>query len=291
MIFSTAGREALVTGDRVQAGGFLRGQHRLDPLAGLAGALLRAGVDPQRPAVGLEFLDVDHPQPGRRQGTGGGQQGQVGEVLVVDGVVLAALDQPEQVRELQRDRALVLDQRAQARPRSPGCRARGRRRCSPATRSARPCRCAISRPVSAPRNWTSVVMPAGPGGLGHVRGRLDAEHRDARRLEVLQQVAVVAGHLGDQAVRGQLQALDHRLRVPLRVRHPRVGVRGKVGVVGEDILAGHVSGKLHEQAFLAQADVERIERFRFVELVLGNVALAKRRHSEIDERTGKRRTA
>ena len=41
---------------------------------------------------------------------------------------------------------------------------------------------------------------AGAGRLGHVRGRLDAEHRDARRLEVLQQVAVVAGHLGDQAV-------------------------------------------------------------------------------------------
>jgi hypothetical protein len=91
---------------------------------------------------------------------------------------------------------------------------------------------------------------------------------------VLQQVAVVAGYLGDQAVRGQPQALDHRLGVPLRVRDPRVGVRGEVGVVGEDVLAWYISGELHEKAFLAQADMERIERFRIVELILGNVALA-----------------
>ena len=35
-----------------------------------------------------------------------------------------------------------------------------------------------------------------------------------------------------------------------------------------------------------QADVQRIENFCLIELVLGNVALAKRGHPEIDERTG-----
>src|SRR5438067_1614771 len=57
----------------------------------------------------------------------------------------------------------------------------------------------------------------GVGRLGHIRGRLDAEHRDASRLEVLKQVTVVAGHLGDQAAGSQVQASDHRLRIPLRV--------------------------------------------------------------------------
>ena len=35
-------------------------------------------------------------------------------MLVVDRVVLPSLDQPQQVRELQRHRALVLDQRTQS---------------------------------------------------------------------------------------------------------------------------------------------------------------------------------
>ena len=57
------------------------------------------------------------------------------------------------------------------------------------------------------------------------------------------------------------------------------------------MLAGHVGRKLHEQACVAQANVKRIEDFRIVELRLGDVALAQRRHPEIDERTGKRSTA
>src|SRR6185437_16836122 len=61
---------------------------------------------------------------------------------------------------------------------------------------------------------------AGAGRLGHVRGRLDAEHRDAGRPEVLKEIAVVAGYLGDQAVRSKAQTSDHRLRVPLRMRDP-----------------------------------------------------------------------
>ena len=71
----------------------------------------------------------------------------------------------------------VLDQRAQAGGEVRGCPAHGRRRCcrdqvGPAVRSA------ISWPVSAPRNPTSVGMPRGPCRLGHVGCGLDAEHRD-----------------------------------------------------------------------------------------------------------------
>jgi hypothetical protein len=65
-----------------------------------------------------------------------------------------------------------------------------------------------------------------------------------------------------------------------------VGVRRKVSVVGEDMLAGYIGGKLHQQAGVAQANVQWIENFCLVELVLRNVTLAKRRHPEIDERTG-----
>ncbi len=68
------------------------------------------------------------------------------------------------------------------------------------------------------------------------------------RHEVLQQVAVVAGDLGDQAVRVEVEPVDHRVGVALGVRHPGVGVGREVGVVREDVLAGHVSRQLHEQA-------------------------------------------
>ena len=47
----------------------------------------------------------------------------------------------------------------------------------------------------------------GERDLGHVGGRLDAEHGHAERQEVLQQIAVVAGQLDDQAVRPEPEPL------------------------------------------------------------------------------------
>ena len=54
------------------------------------------------------------------------------------------------------------------------------------------------------------------------------------------------------------------------------------------MLTRHIGGKLHEQAGLAQPDVQWIEDLGLVEPFGGNIALAQRRHSEIDERTRKR---
>ena len=57
------------------------------------------------------------------------------------------------------------------------------------------------------------------------------------------------------------------------------------------MLARHIGGKLHEQAGVAQADVQRIEDLGLVEPFGGNIALAQRRHPEVDERARKRRAA
>ena len=167
----------------------------------------------------VEFVHVDDAQPSRGEGAGGGQQGQVREVLVVDRVVLPPLYQAEQVRELQRHHALVLDQRAQAGREAADIRDVGedvvrRHQIGPAV---------LPRDLEAGLGAQELDLgPDTPGArrLGHVRGGLDPEHRNAGRLEVLKQVAVVAGHLGDEAVGSQVQAPDHRLRVPLRMRHP-----------------------------------------------------------------------
>ena len=61
-----------------------------------------------------QLLDVDDGETGRGQHALRRQQREVGVVLVVDRVVLVALDEPQQVRDLDADRAVVGDERAQA---------------------------------------------------------------------------------------------------------------------------------------------------------------------------------
>jgi hypothetical protein len=157
-------------------------------------------------------------------------------MLVVDRVVLPALDEAEQVREFQRHRALVFDQRAQ-----PGREVLDVGHVGEDIVPGHQVGPAVFprylAPGAGPQELDLGPDAAGPGRRGDVRGRLDAEDRDARGLEVLQQITVVAGHFGDEAAGGQAQALGHRLRVALRVRDPGIGVRGKVGVVGKDVFA------------------------------------------------------
>ena len=186
-----------------------------------------------------ELIHVDHPQPGGGQRMRGGQQRQVREMLMVDRVVLPPLDQPEQVRELERHQARVLDQRAQSRGEAADIRhmsedvIRGDQVSSPVL---------LPDPLAGLRPEELDFRPdaARPGSLGHVGGRLYPEHRDSAGRKVLQQVAIVASHLDDLAVSREAEPADHRLRVPPGMRYPGVGVRGEVGVVGKDVLARHV---------------------------------------------------
>src|SRR6202167_3724235 len=145
-------------------------------------------------------------------------------MLVIDRVVLSALDKTEQVRELQRHHAVVFDQRAQAGREAPDVGHVGedivaRHQVRPAVFAGY-----LAAGLSAKELDLGPDAP-GPGRLGDVRGRLDAEYWDARRVQVLQKIAVVAGYLGDEAAGPQSQALGHRLRVALRVLDPRIGVR------------------------------------------------------------------
>ena len=57
------------------------------------------------------------------------------------------------------------------------------------------------------------------------------------------------------------------------------------------MLTRNIGGKLHEQAGLAQPDVQWIEDLGLVKPVGGNIALAQRRHSQINECMRKIRAA
>ena len=140
-------------------------------------------------------------------------------MLVIDRVVLPPLDQAQQVRELQRHRTLVFDQRSQPGRETADIRHVG----EDVVRGHQVGPAVLLRDLPPGLRAQELDLRPDtprPRRLGHVRGGLDTEHRDAGRLEVLKQVAVVAGHLGDEAVGSQIQAPDHRLRVPLRMRHP-----------------------------------------------------------------------
>ena len=90
---------------------------------------------------------------------------------------------------------------------------------------------------------------------------------------MLQQIAVVAGYLGDKAAGRQPETLGHRLCIALRMCDPRIRIRRKVGIVGKDMFAGYVGRKLHEQASVAQPDVQWIEDLSLIKSLLGNITL------------------
>ena len=128
--------------------------------------------------------------------------------------------------------------------------------------------------------------------FGDIGGRLYAEASDAPSHRVLEQIAVVARDLDDEGVALEAEPVN---RSNSRTRrawvHPGIAVRGEVGVMTEDFVGREVGGQLYEQALRADSHVQWVEGLALVELIATQVALAWRRHAEVDERVGQRSTA
>ena len=226
--------------------------------------------------MGGQLLDVEQRQPVGGEDPPHGGEREVGEVLVVDGVELVLLEQPQQVRELHRDRPArrqrdrqpgdevvelrhvgedvvaddqvgpfaarrqLLGEGAAEEPDAGGDALRlGRRR----PRSP-PARC----PAPAPRR-------AGSTGAGSRRC-----WRSRRR-----------------GSRPEPEALDRHRRVGFGVAQPALRVGGEVGVVGEDRLGRLHLRELHQQAAVAEVGVERVEGLRPVEVLGAEVGVGQRR--------------
>ena len=109
----------------------------------------------------------------------------------------------------------------------------------------------------------------GPGYGRNVGRRFYTERGNIAGDEVAQQVSVVTRDLDHEAVRCQPEPLRDRLRVPLGVRNPGVGVRGEVRIVRrEDRLTCDVRRELHEKTRRAQAHVQWVKDLRFVKALL-----------------------
>ena len=209
---------------------------------------------------------------------------------MVDGVELVPLDQPRQVGELERDHALRRQQALHAGGEVVEVGNVG----EDVVRDQQVRLAALGH--EAGRELPAEELDHGldsplTGGFGDVRCGLDPERRYAPLDDVLEQIAVVAGKLHHLAVRAEPEALDHRLHVVARVSDPGIRVGREVCVLREDLLRRHELLELYEQALLADPNVERVEGLHRPKPLRGNVALAERRHAEVDEGVAQGRRA
>ena len=133
--------------------------------------------------------------------------------------------------------------------------------------------------------------PLVAGHPGDVRGRLDAEHRDALVMVVLEQVAVVARDLDHQAVGAEGLAGHHPAGDALRILDDGVGEGREVEVLAEEHLGRHGLGDLHQRAVGAEHQIERERSLRLVELLGGQEGVGERRPAEGQHRPEVRRLA
>src|SRR5471032_985461 len=80
------------------------------------------------------------------------------------------------------------------------------------------------------------------GHPGDVGRRFNAEDGNAKLLEILEQIAVVAGDFHDSRCSTQLQSFDHILCIFLAMPEPTVGIRGEIRVDRKYLLWGFKLG-------------------------------------------------
>src|SRR5258708_16246689 len=70
---------------------------------------------------------------------------------------------------------------------------------------------------------------------------------------------------------------------------PSVGIGGKIGVFGKDVLGTDILLQLHQITLLADLHMQRVKRLHRVEMIRRKIALAQWRHAKIHESMSERR--
>jgi hypothetical protein len=107
--------------------------------------------------------------------------------------------------------------------------------------------------------------------------RLDAEHRDSLASIELEQVSIVTGDLDDEAAGAQRALRNHLLDQCLRMANHRVRVRGEVEVFAEEFRRRHGFCDLDQCAVVAEREIERIPGLRQYQLLLREQRVRQRR--------------
>ncbi len=203
-------------------------------------------------------------------------------MLVIDRVELILVDQPLQVWELHGHHAAGLQQQLHAPDEIVQVRHVGQDVVSKQQIRLAVALCDFTRRLAAEKLHfaADALLPCDCGNVGR---RFDAQHRHVARDEVLQEVAVVAGDLDDEAAVADFETAAHSLGIPACMVDPGIRVGGEIGVFGEYIGRRHELLELHQPALVAQERVQRVKGLRRAELPCLNVRLTQRRHAQIDE--------
>ena len=118
---------------------------------------------------------------------------------------------------------------------------------------------------------------------GDVGRRLHAEHADAAPLEILQQVAVVAGDLHDHRIGAKVETLRHRLGIRFGVAKPALREGAEIDVVAEDALRAFEFLELDKVASAADISVQWIEWLHRPRSLRRNKGVGERRQAKVGE--------
>ncbi len=240
--------------------------------------------------MALQLLDVDEVEALRAEDRADRVEGEVREVLVVDRVVLEVLDELRKVRELEGRGPVGREERGDARGEVVDV-GHLREHVVPEDEIGVAAFAREPGPELRAEELGDGLHAARDRRLGDVQRRLDPEHRDALREEVLQEISVVRRELDDEAVPPEREPLAHLVDVRARMLDPGVRVGREVRVLGEDLLGRGKLRDLGQPAALADPDVQRIEGLAALELIVGQHRLAEGRLAQVDHRQPQRRRA
>ena len=268
-----------VKGIVIHAPAAFLGQYRAHGDALGIGGLDPTGIDAQRPAMGRQLFDVEHPQARVAHDPANGQQRQVREMFVVDRVELAELDQPHQVRKFQRDHALGFQRNRHSSGKVIYIRYM---RINVIAKDE------VGRRQPARQFLAEELLHHGYAKgfcrLGGAARGLDPQAGNARSDEVLQQITVIRRNLDHVAVMGQVQPPGDHLDIGRGMIQPALRGRREIGVVvGKQLVhRGKILG-LHKAAFRAGAQAQRIVDLGLRQLFLGQVGIRRRRMAKVEK--------
>ena len=204
-------------------------------------------------------------------------------MFVIDGVELRLLDQPQQMRKFERDRAAGLQRHFQATGeivdrRHVGIDIVADDQIGLSAVGGQAPSQVLTEEFAQHRN-------AEPLGRGRrACRRFDAEAGNAGGDKILQQIAVIAGDFDDQTVAAELQFPDDGFAIARRVREPAGRRAGEISILRAEQLVGRrVILGLHQPALIADHDLQRIIFFRPRKIVRAQIGVRGRRKAEIEE--------
>ena len=223
--------------------------------------------------MGGQLLHVINLQPVGVEDTLYRPQREVVEVLVINGVKLALLNQPEEVGELHGDRPAGGQHRTQPLHKAVDIRDVGQHIVADYQVVE-----AVPAPElpggTGPEKAAFHLNALGPRLLRHVLRRLHTLNGNPVGLEILQQIPVVAGDLQYSAGRGQLQPLHDFIHIGLTVRQPAGRIGAEILILPKNLFRLLVQLRLRQKALAAHLHLEGIKhlpprQITFLEVFVG----------------------